>query len=73
MKARKKFSNIVKLIDIFGQPVNFTLDGHSSFNSIRGSVLSLLILALVTFQITKKYTNLVTREDTKFSQRIEYE
>ena len=67
MKARKKVSNFVKLIDIFGQPINFTVDGHSRFNTLQGSALSLVVLVLITFQSIKKYGILMNREDTNFT------
>ena len=61
----KSITRVFKIFDLFGETANFTFDGGSQkYNSVIGTVLSLLVFAAVSLQTAEKYAILIDRGDT---------
>ena len=54
---------VFKSVDQFGETREFNIEGSSSYNSITGSVLTVLITALILAFIVDKFETLVKRTD----------
>ena len=61
----KRMKETLLFFDIFGEYVNFNIEGKTSHKSILGLLVSFAILSLVTAFGIKKYSVMVHYEDTK--------
>ena len=59
-----------KRIDAYGSGVNFTFDGRSSYQSVCGAILTIIVFTLALFQLSEKSQILVNKEDTNYSERV---
>ena len=59
--------NYFKRLDLFGSGVGFTFDGESSYRSVCGATLSLMVFALILLQLNEKWVLLVENGDTTHS------
>ena len=61
----KRMKETLLFFDIFGEYVNFNIEGKTSHKSILGLLVSFAILSLVTAFGIKKYSVMVHYQDTK--------
>ena len=61
-----------KRIDRFGSGVNFKFGEESSYQSICGAILSIVVFILLLIQLNEKVVTLMNRDDTKHSSRVEF-
>ena len=41
-------------LDAYGKGVNFTFDGRSSYQSVCGAILTIIVFTLALFQLSEK-------------------
>ena len=69
---KKSFLTYFKRLDIFGSGVNFTFNGESSYKSVCGAILTIIVFFLTLFQFNEKFIILINNGDTNHTQRIEF-
>ena len=68
----KKFKNIFKSVDKFGDSVNFSVkNGSASYKTCSGAILSILIYSLILLYGGTKFTTMVKRQDTKQASTVQ--
>ena len=67
----KKLLKVFRGIDLFGESVNFTIDGGTTYNSVCGAMASLLVLFVIMVQLQEKFAVVLNRGDTSYSTRVE--
>ena len=55
MAAGKKLGQFVKSSDLFGESVQFSINGRASFGSYLGAFLSLAIIIITVSYATNRY------------------
>ena len=61
-----------RYLDMFGEKINFNIGGKSStYKTVRGSFVSIVILSLILIYGTQKFITMYRREATKFQSKIE--
>ena len=63
---RKRVARILRKGDIFGDQVKFTVDGNETYTSVYGTLVSLVIFAILLPYTVKKFGVMLEREDTRF-------
>ena len=53
-------------IDKYGEQASFNMGGNSSFSSVHGTLISILVLAIVIPYGVNKYLVMKDRDDTNF-------
>ena len=48
------FAAYFKRLDLYGKGVNFTFDGRSSYQSVCGAILTIVVFTLALFQLSEK-------------------
>ena len=66
------FLTYFKRLDAFGSGVNFTFNGESSYRSVCGAILTIVVFTLTLFQLQEKSQVLIDKDDTKHSRRVEF-
>ena len=66
------FLTYFKRLDAFGSGVNFTFNGDSSYRSVCGAILTIIMFTLTLFQLQEKSLVLINKDDTKHSRRVEF-
>ena len=61
-----------KRFDLFGNGVNFTFDGQSSYQSVCGAILTIISATLAVIFMKEKYLIFINKEDTRIQERVEY-
>ena len=69
----KKLRDTILRLDLFGEPVGFTIDGDGSHKSCLGLSLSFFILATMIPYSFKKFQTLNTFDDVTVTEFIDYE
>ena len=66
-----KLLTYFKHLDLFGSGVNFTFNGESSYRSVSGAILSIVVFIVTLLQLEVKWKLFVERGDTKHSKWVE--
>ena len=59
-----RLSSTFKRIDLFGETVEFQIDGKASYGSLMGAVLSILVLVVTLSYAFKRFNVMTTFGDT---------
>ena len=68
MLSSKRLSRSFKRIDLFATDVTFKENGESSFGSVFGACLSIIIMSIVATYACKKFIILSTHDDTNYNE-----
>ena len=63
-KISKRIRNAIFTLDLFGEPVGFTIEGNSSYKSAQGLVLSVGILSTVLIFGANKFLKCLDYQET---------
>ena len=72
-KASKGIRNAIFTLDIFGEPIGFSIDGKSSYKSVQGLVLSVGILATVLTFGVNKFLKCLDYQETLHQQSVSHD
>ena len=71
-EGKKKMKQFFRNLDLFGQKIDFNIGGTSStYRTVRGSIISMIILSLILVYGTQKFITMYERGDTKFQTKTE--
>lgn len=59
--------NFFKKLDFFGQPVQLTIDGKDSINSLSGAIISLFFVLIISDYAFREFIKVYTFEDSTIS------
>ena len=60
-----------KRLDLFGSGVNFTFNGESSYRSVIGAMISIVVFFVTLLQLNVKWQLLVEKSDTRHQEWVE--
>ena len=66
----ERLKNTFKKVDAFGERLDFNVNGRSRFNTGLGSIVTILIYALVLIYAQQKATKVLLRADTSHQTSI---
>ena len=72
MGLYKKFKKNLKIIDIFGQPINFRYKGDKKFKTRTGACCTILMITLTFITCLGPITNLIVRTKIYFEKKTEF-
>ena len=64
----KRVGKAITRVDLFGTSPAFSIDGHSSYGSLCGAAVSVVIFATVFAFSLRKYEVMTNFEDTRFQE-----
>ena len=69
IRDQNKLTKLLQSVDIYGDSINFQIEGNDTFNSKKGGIVTMLVIFTLLVYASLKFKILHNREDTNYQTR----